>query len=107
MNDYLTEESAADYRSKKYYEANEAELHPQYSRRESFYGKARIIKKGDSSQLRSYDTIVCRIDSKGNFERLWDDYSVTTLEHVNEYRQQHGLQQLNKKAWCEMEVKQC
>lgn len=104
-NDYLTAQSTADYKSKKYYEVNETELHPVYNHQKSFYGKARIINNGTETLLRSYDTIVCKIDSNGNFEKLWNDYSVTTMAHINEYRRQNGMEQLNKKAWLEMEVK--
>ena len=104
-NDYLTQESAAAYRSKRTYEESETELTPQYTRQKSFYGKARVIKAGRKSLLRSYDTIVCGINTKGKFVRLWNDYSVTTMAHVNEYRQQNGMPALSKKEWNEMEVK--
>lgn len=104
-NDYLTKESASDFKSKKYYEVNETELHPFYNRQKSFYGKARIINNGKEMLLRSYDTIVCKIDNNGNFERLWGDYSTTTMAHINEFRKQNNFETLNKKAWLEMEVK--
>lgn len=104
-NDYLTQESATAYKSRKYYETNETELTPQYTRQKSFYGKARVIKTGKKSLLRSYDTIVCGINTKGKFVRLWNDYSVTTMLHINEYRQQNGMPALSKKEWNEMEVK--
>lgn len=105
MNDYLTKESTAAYKRRTTYDESETELTPKYTRQKSFYGKARVIKTGKKSLLRSYDTIVCGINTKGKFVRLWNDYSVTTMAHINEYRQQNGMPALSKKEWLEMEVK--
>ena len=104
MNDYLTQESTAAYRSRRNYEPNETELIPEHSKQKSFYGKARVIKAGKKKLLRSYDTIVCGINTKGNFVKLWNDYSVTTMNHINEFRMQNGMPALSKKAWNEMGV---
>lgn len=35
--------------------------------------------------LVSYETIVCMIDESGNFHKFWDDYSVTTMNHINRF----------------------
>ena len=105
MNDYLTQESTTAYKSRRYYMEGETELIPVYSNKKSFYGKARVIKEGRKTLLRSYDTIVCGINSKGNFIRLWDNYSVTTMDHINEFRKQNGMPAINKKEWLEIEVK--
>lgn len=40
----------------------------------------------------------------GEFVRLWNGYTGTTLRHVNEFRFNHGLPKINKKAWDLMKV---
>ena len=72
--------------------------------RKSFYGKCEVTEhdNGDS-ELRSYDTIVCRI-RKGKFERLWKGYSHTTMRHVNAYIEHYGITGGGKKWWDNMEV---
>ena len=66
----------------------------------SYYGKAVVIEDGGEIMLRSYNTIVCKIDKSGDFIRLWGGYSVTTMNHINDFRKANGLETLNKKAWC-------
>lgn len=53
--------------------------------RKSFYGKARVLSRGNVHVLKSYDTEVCMIDSAGNVKRLWGGYSATTMRHVNAF----------------------
>ena len=66
----------------------------------SYYGKAVIVDDGDGEKkLRSYETVVCKIDKDGNFVRLWGGYSVTTMKHVNDFRRLYGLSALSKKEW--------
>lgn len=65
----------------------------------SYYGKAMVIEDNNKVQLKSYDTIVCEIDDGGNFVKLWNGYSVTTMKHVNDFRKLFNLETLNKKAW--------
>ena len=48
----------------------------------SFYGKAHVREESGETILRSYNTDVCKIDSAGNFHKLWNGYSKTTLSHV-------------------------
>ena len=56
------------------------------TRQKSFYGKARIIEDVNGEIfLRSYDTLVAYINKAGEFIRLWDGYSVTTMNHVNDF----------------------
>lgn len=74
-------------------------MKPIFSRRKSFYGKANIRVENGETILTSYKTDVCKIDKNNNFIRLWSGYSATTKEHINEFRQQNGLQPLNKKEW--------
>lgn len=75
-----------------------------YDTVKSFYGRANvIIMEDDTIVLRSYDTDVVRIRD-GKIERLWDDYSRTTMRHVSSFARQHGFSIPNKKAWDSMEV---
>lgn len=50
--------------------------------RKSFCGKAKVIEhdNGDICLI-SYSTLVARIHN-GNFEKLWDGYSATTMRHI-------------------------
>lgn len=55
-------------------------------RRKSFYGKAKVIEKDNGEKvLQSYDTEVCKITSSGEFVRMWDGYSSTTMRHINSF----------------------
>lgn len=65
------------------------ELTPQHSNRQSFYGKAKVlIQDNGTIQLISYTTIVCEIDTYGNFNMLWDGKSNTTSRHIKEFKAQ-------------------
>ena len=66
-----------------------------------YYGKAVVIENTETEEtyLKSYDTIVCKIDYEENFTRLWGGYSVTTMKHVNDFRLRYGLEKLSKKEW--------
>lgn len=68
------------------------ELSARYDSRKSFYGKAHIIELDDGTkQLQSYDTIVCQIDSNGQYSRLWDGNTQTTNRHIKEFKRQFGI----------------
>ena len=72
----------------------------------SFYGKAKIHFKGPWVYLQSYDTIVCSInkDSK-EFHRHWDNWSVTTSKHVNDFMVSNGFDHgISKKEWLSIPV---
>ena len=72
--------------------------------RKSFYGKALIIEKDDGDiELRSYNTIVCRIRNR-KFERLWDGYSATTMNHINSFLDTFGIDGGGKSWWTSLEV---
>lgn len=61
------------------------ELRP-IDNRKSFYGKCCIIEKDNGEKvLLSYNTEVCKITSGGEFVRMWDGYSATTMRHVNSF----------------------
>lgn len=85
---------------------NYTELIPLYDSRKSFYGKATVIHDDDKGyiMLKSYDTIVCRIDNYNNFDRLWHGYSATTMRHINEFCNQYGIPGGGKSWWDSLKV---
>lgn len=70
-----------------------------YDSRKSFYGKAKVIERDGEKLLQSYNTIVCKIDKDGNFVKLWDGYSYTTLRHINSFIQHFGIAGGGKSWW--------
>lgn len=80
------------------------ELKPIYSNQKSFYGKAIILEEGNGKLLKSYETIVASIDENGNFHKEWEGWSHTAANHINEFRQQNGLEKITKKEWDNMEI---
>lgn len=70
-----------------------------HDRANSFYGKAKVIEKDGETLLQSYDTIVCKIDKSGEFVRMWDGYSATTMRHVNSLLQLVGIAGGGKAWW--------
>lgn len=70
----------------------------------SYYGKAKEIEYDGYKFLKSYKTIVCAIKPNGEFVRFWNDYSVTTMNHINDFRNKNGLSKLSKKEWKELKV---
>ena len=79
------------------------EVIPQNGRK-SFYGKAIVTEENGIRTLTSYTTDVARIDTKGRFTRLWDGYSVTTMNHVNSFRIMCGLEPISKREWLMIQV---
>jgi hypothetical protein len=65
------------------------ELEPQYSRRKSFYGRAKVRTEGDKIILRSYSTDVAYI--KEGRPVVSRSYSKTTSSHVKEFLLQQGF----------------
>ena len=65
----------------------------------SYYGKAKTRIENGGTVLKSYNTDVAMIDGNGNFYRLWNGYSRTTANHVNDFRMAHGLPKISKKEW--------
>lgn len=71
----------------------------------SYYGKATVIEdRFGSKRLKSYNTIVAEITKKGEFKRLWEGYSQTTMNHINDFRKENGLETINAKEWKKLEV---
>lgn len=65
------------------------ELSARYDSRKSFYGKAHVIILEDGTiQLQSYNTIVCEIDPRGIFRKLWNGNTQTTNRHIKEFTRQ-------------------
>lgn len=85
---------------------SETEIIPNCSRRQkSFYGKAHIITLSNGDKyLQSYETIVAKIDSKGEFTRLWYGWSSTTAKHIDSFRRSNGLPGICKKDWEQLPV---
>lgn len=80
---------------------------PCHDSRKSFYGKAHVLEDSNGNVfLKSYDTIVCYIDSAGYFHRLWSGYSTTTQRHINSLIIEYRLnpKYSGKSAWVRMEV---
>lgn len=73
--------------------------------RKSFYGKMKVIERDSEKLLQSYGTIVCKLDSCGNFKRLWSGWSATTQRHVNAFVDYYDMPELGgKSAWTKMKV---
>lgn len=64
-------------------------LNPNYDSRKSFYGKAEVITDGNTIKLKSYNTIVAKIEN--NQPIVFDTYSNTTLRHIKEFLRQYGF----------------
>lgn len=60
----------------------------------SFWKRAKVIKDGNFTLLKSYDTIVCGIKRKADggrtFYRFWDGYSATSMKHINAFMDHMG-----------------
>lgn len=80
------------------------ELQPQYDRRKSFYGKAKVYKDDKGHiLLMSYSTIVAEItdgiateDGKPTVKVI-GYYSPTTARHINDFLYQYGFKTMCKK----------
>ncbi len=75
--------------------------------RKSFYGKAHVIEKNGEKLLESYNTIVCKIDNDGDFVRMWEGYSATTMRHVNSFLAFYGINKGGKAFWDSLPVEDC
>ena len=64
-------------------------------------GKAVIIPINNGYKLKSYYTDVCEIVN-GEFTKLWEGFSVTTMKHINLFRNANGLASLSKREWIEL-----
>lgn len=77
--------------------------------KKSFYGKAYVLEDKETIYLKSYETIVCKIVD-GKLFRTWkkdgvkDDFSSTTMRHINAFCDTYGIARINKKDWLLMDV---
>lgn len=84
----------------------EFDLIPVYDRK-SFYGKAKVAVIGNRAILKSYNTVVCEINTKsGKFTRYWNGWSATTARHINSFCRTFGNSGFNKAEWLALPVKQ-
>lgn len=97
---YMTTEDKQDLRREYKQDKKENQA---YSL-EDFNTRALIIPTESGSILKSYYTEVCKIEN-GEFIRIWEGFSVTTLKHINAYRAHFGFKAISKREWIEMEVK--
>ena len=74
-------------------------INPASFQQKSFYGKAKERTENGETILQSYNTDVCKIDRDGNFHKLWNGYSKTTLAHVVAFCVEHGIEYGGKKWW--------
>ena len=74
---------------------------PCYDRCKSFYSKAHVLEQFGYKHLKSYETIVCILSDSGEFTKLWDDYSVTTMRHINSFLEHFGYSKYGGKKWWE------
>lgn len=70
---------------------------------EGFNNRAVIIPTETGAILRSYYTNVCEIKD-GEFLKLWEGFSVTTLKHINAFRKHFQLESLSKREWIELKT---
>lgn len=74
----------------------------------SYYKKAYIFEDEANGicELWSYNTHICDYNTKtGKFTKIWQGWSRTTNNHINDFRKLFDLSQLNKRQWLEMEAK--
>ena len=64
----------------------------------SYYGKATVIELSNVKYLKSYDTIVCYLVNNTLY-KSWNDYSATTMKHVNSFLKANNMDTLSKKEW--------
>lgn len=71
----------------------------------SYYGTARVIEKDNGEKvLLSYGTEVCKITKSGEFVRLWDGYSATTMRHVNSFLELFDIAGGGKAWWDKLTI---
>lgn len=84
------------------------ELKPIHDGHTSFHGLAHVkrLHKFGAVMLVSYNTYVCCYDVKGQFYRLWDGWSCTSMRHIVEFVKQfgRGVGPLTKEEWRALSV---
>lgn len=67
---------------------------------DGFNGRAVIVPIDNGYLLKSYETEVAAIVN-GEFYKLWAGYSVTTMKHINAFREWYGMHKISKREWIE------
>lgn len=81
---------------------NQFELIPT-DHHKSFNGRCKVVETRSRIYLLSYSTLVCCWDRNTNkFIRLWDDYSATTMRHINSFMRYLGFNLGGKAWWCSL-----
>lgn len=76
-----------------------------YSKTKKICDRAIILYDNyNTKTLKSYHTYICRIDRDGNFTKLWDGYSATTMKHINIFREMFGLSTMTKYDWIMLNI---
>ena len=66
----------------------------------SYYKKAKVRVENNLIILTSYQTDVVAIDRESDkIIRLWNGWSFTTSNHINDFLTQRGFKKLSKKEW--------
>lgn len=92
FNDYLRKQPTKKEALKNAKRRGDAVILPESNNR------ALIITDGKTNYLQSYDTVILMYQN-GKIIKLWNDYSKTTLKHINTFLSMQGLKQLSKKEW--------
>lgn len=89
---------SANQKPKRRLKENIEVLEPQYSGRNSFYGKAFVETDGNKKTLTSYKTKIMTLED-GKITMLCDEdaLSQTTLRHIREFLKQNGIEPLPRK----------
>lgn len=99
---YLDSEAQKDLRKDIRERVNGDECHtvvPNTNNKATYY-----LNEDAEFVLRSYYTDVCSLDSEGNIKKLWEGYSVTTMNHINAFLKEFGEKPLSKHDWIMMET---
>lgn len=78
-----------------------------YDHHKSFYKKAYVFDTEDWYFLKSYETYVCGVKkSNMTIYKIWDDYSATTMRHINAFLTYLGCPDGGKRWWDALEYDQ-
>ena len=81
-------------------------LKPLAGTQKSFGNKALVREENtNTAVLISYNTVVCRVQNN-KLVRLWNDYSATTMRHINAFCTAYNLPAMTKKEWEALPVKE-
>lgn len=73
-------------------------LKPSAGTQKSFNKALVREENANTAILISYNTTVCKIQNN-KLVRLWNDYSATTMRHINAFCTAYNLPPISKKEW--------